>query len=268
MTQPRQGTSGYVTVEVRGKNLLIGLNRPDKFNLMNAGMLEDYANALHQLEQDDELWTGVLFARGSHFCAGADMASLSADTFGSGDKFTESYPVDPFDLSAAARRNKPLVCAVQGIVYTAGLELMLACDMVVAADNCTFSQLEPARGVVAGGGGIFRFVQRTGWGNAMRWLLTAGKFDSAEALRIGIVQEVVPVGQQLDRAIALADEINTVAPLAVRATRNLARKYLLEGEEASIADFNRIQQSLAHTDDFREGIQSFFDRRDAEFKGK
>jgi len=261
-------SSGQVTVEVHGKNLLIGLNRPEKFNLITAGMLEDYANALQQLEQDGDLWTGVLFAKGHNFCAGADMTSFSANTFGSGDKFTQGYDVDPYDLLATIRRNKPVVCAVQGIVYTAGLELMLACDMVVAADNCTFSQMEPARAVVAGGGGIFRFVQRAGWGNAMRWLLTAGKFDSAEALRIGIVQEVVPVGQQLDRAIALAEEINKVAPLAVRATRKLARKYLLEGEQACIADSDGTQKTLSHTEDFKEGIQSFFDRRDAEFKGR
>ena len=101
-------------------------------------------------------------------------------------------------------RTKPLVCAVQGICFTLGIELMLAADIVVAADDCRFAQIEVKRGIMPAGGATVRMVERAGWGNAQRYLLTGDEFGSAEALRLGFVQEVVPAGRQKERALEIA----------------------------------------------------------------
>src|SRR6185312_10983077 len=122
-----------------------------------------------------------------------------------------SEPVDPFGLGR--RLGKPLVTAVQGITFTIGIEIALAGDIVVAASDARFCQLEPKRGLAPLGGATVRYVQRAGWGNAMYHLLRADEFDAAEAYRIGLVQEVVEPGAQVDRAIELAREMLQCAPL-------------------------------------------------------
>lgn len=163
---------------------------------------------------------------------------------------------------------KPIVAAVQGITFTAGIEMMLACDMVVAASDCRFSQLEPKRGIMAGGGATFRFIERGGWGNAMYHLLRCDEFNAAEAYRIGLVQEVVEPGEQLDRAVEIAEEISKLAPLAVQATKASAMTYALEGERATIDGFPAIQRRLSASADAKEGVDSFREKREAKFTGK
>lgn len=116
-------------------------------------------------------------------------------------------------------------------MFTVGIELILACDIIVAADNCKFGQLETSRGIMLSGSGTVRWIQQVGWGNAMWHLLTAEKFDAAEALRIGLVQEVVQAGQEIERAAALTKLIAANAPLAVRATKASALRYLAKGKQ-------------------------------------
>ena len=149
-----------------------------------------------------------------------------------------------------------------------GIELMLASDIVVAADDCRFSQLEPLRGIHATGWATIRFVQRCGWGNAMYHLLTSDVFDAEEALRVGLVQEVVSAGTQLDRAVEIAEVICEGAPLAVQATKASSMRYVTEGEAATIAAFGPDQARLAATEDAEEGGRSFVERRKGNFTGQ
>ena len=130
-----------------------------------------------------------------------------------------------------------MVAAVKGITYTLGIELMLAADVVVAADDCRFSQLEVKRGIMATGGATLRMAERAGLGNALLHLLTGDEFGSAEALRLNFVQRVVPAGQELDEALRIADAIAAQAPLAVVATRLNALKAVEEGPLAAMLDF-------------------------------
>src|SRR5262249_31615929 len=174
--------------------------------------------------------------------------------------------VDPFGLRPPMR-TKPLVCAVQGICFTLGIELMLAADIVVAASDCRFAQLEVKRGIIPSGGATLRMVERAGWGNAQRYLLTGDEFGAAEALRLGLVQEVVAVGEQKKRATALAGTIAEQAPLAVRASLASSRLALEEGPRAAIAALHGQQRVLMETADAQEGMRSFLERRRGRFVG-
>lgn len=257
---------GSISVEQRGHMLLIGLNRPDKYNGYTPAMARQLVAAFTQLDESDDLFVGVLFGHGEHFTAGLDLPKWTERMAeeGEGVEGSDSL-IDPMALGRACR--KPIVTAVQGITFTFGIEIALAGDIVIAADNCRFSQLEPARGIHATGGATIRFVQRGGWGNAMYHLLTSDEFDAHEAYRIGFVQEVVPVGKQLERAIEIAQVIAKQAPLAVQATKASSRRFIEEGFAAAVAELAPTQRKLMASEDAAEGVQSFIERREAVFKG-
>lgn len=257
---------GAVTVEQSGNLLLIGLNRPHKYNSYTPDMAEQLIDAMTRLDTDSQLWVGVVFGHGKNFCAGLDLPLWTETMSESSEKAPGQERVDPVALGRACR--KPIVTAVQGITYTFGIELALAGDIVVAADDCRFSQLEPARGIHATGGATFRFPERAGWGNAMYHLLTCDEFDAAEAYRIGLVQEVVPAGQQLERALALGQRIARQAPLAVQATKASARLFCRDGPARCISELEPVQARLMASEDAAEGVQSFIERRSAVFRGR
>ena len=174
--------------------------------------------------------------------------------------------VDPTALGRSCR--KPVVYAVKGITYTVGIELMLGGDIVVAADDCRFRQHEPLRGIHATGGATIRFVERGGWGNAMYHLLTSDEFTAAEAYRIGLVQEVVPAGEEADRALVLARLVCEGAPKAVQATKASSLRFALEGQTAAISKFSSVQAELTAMEDFQEGLRSFVEKRPPNFTGR
>lgn len=258
---------GSITTEVRGHLFLIGLNRPEKYNGYTPTMARQLVAAMTRLDEDDDLWVGVIFGHGDHFSAGLDLPKWTKGmSEGGGESEGEEESLDIVGLGRACR--KPIVSAVKGITFTLGIELTIGGDIVIAADNCRFSQLEPKRAIHATGGATIRFVQRCGWGNAMYHLLTADEFDAQEAYRIGLVQEVVPVGRELDRAIEIAEQIASCAPLAVQATKASSRRYMVEGFDAAVAALAPVQQQLLECEDAEEGVQSFIERRAAEFKGR
>ncbi|SDN27935.1 crotonase/enoyl-CoA hydratase family protein [Allokutzneria albata] len=258
--------TALITTERRGRVLLIGFNRADKRNAFTSAMLAELATAYTELERDPELWAGVVFAHGEHFTAGLDLAEVAPKIVDTGFPLPEGS-IDPWGTQGQPR-TKPIVVAVQGWVLTLGIELLLASDIRIAADNSRFAQIEIKRGIYPFGGATIRFPQVAGWGNAMRWLLTGDEFDAAEALRLGLVQEVVPPGEQLDRAIDLAERICEQAPLGVRATISSARTAATEGEAAAIADLVPGLMKLMGTDDAKEGVLSFVERRKADFTGR
>jgi len=232
-------------------------------------MLRELSAAYTRLEDEPSLRVGVLHALGEHLTAGLDLPSM-AKSMQRGERMSPDGWVDPLDLGHAGlrRRTKPMVVAVQGITFTLGLELMLAADMVVAADNCRFAQLEVKRGIMPTGGATIRMAQRAGWGNAMRYLLTGDEFDSATALRLNWVQQVVPAGQQLTQAMAWAENIATQAPLAVVATRQNVLKAVEQGPLVAMHDFLPVQQRLSRSEDAAEGVRSFVEKRAARFTGQ
>lgn len=259
-------SEGKVTTERRGHVLLIGLDRASKRNAFDVPLYHALSRAYATLEHDDDLRVAVLFAHGDHFTAGLDLAQF-APVFAGGKWSLPEGGIDPVGIEGP-RLSKPVVSAVQGICFTIGIELMLATDVRVAADDARFGQIEVKRGIYPVGGATFRFPEEVGWGNAMRWLLTGGEFGAAEALRIGFVQEVVEPAKLLGRAVALAEEIAAQAPLGVRATLASARFALEHGHEAAGRRLLPDLQPILASDDAREGLASFLERRAARFQGR
>jgi enoyl-CoA hydratase/carnithine racemase len=259
-------TAARLKLETREHVLLIGLDRADKRNAFDRAMLIQLAEALTRYEDDPELRCAVLHAHGDHFTAGLDLGEVGP-AVASGELLFPEGLVDPVGLHGRVR-DKPLVTAVQGWCLTIGIELLLASDIRVAASDTKFGQIEIKRGIFPFGGATLRLPQIAGWGDAMRWLLTGDTFDAAEARRLGLVQEVVEPGQQLDRAVALATTIASQAPLGVRATLKSARLAVEQGQAAALAGMMADVRQLMTSDDAREGLMSFLERREAKFSGR
>jgi enoyl-CoA hydratase len=255
-----------ITVERAGHVLLMGLNRVEKRNAFGPEMIAGLARAYTALDETDDLRVGVLYGHGDHFTSGIDLPAMAASMSNERPQATPDG-VSPLALGGRACR-KPVVVAVHGRCYTVGIEYILAADVAVAADNTIFAQLEVARGIFPLAGANWRLPRRVGWGNAMRYLLTADEFDAAEALRIGLVQEVVPTGEQVTRALAIAQRIALRAPLGVQATLANARKGLSEGESAAYADVGPTRVRLMATADAKEGVQAMVERREPHFQGR
>ena len=256
-----------ISVEQRGHILLIGLNRPAKRNAFDVQMLGELADAYTKLENSEDLRCGVLFAHGEMFTAGLDLANVGPKVAENGGvlQFDEKL-IDPLNLRN--QRTKPVVVAVNGKCLTIGIELILAADICVAAEDAKFAQIEIKRGIFPFGGATLRFPQTAGWGNAMRWLLTGDEFDAHEALRIGLVQEIVENGRQIEKAVEIAETIAKQAPLGVYATIKSARKMQNEGFETAKNDLQPQILELFNSEDAKEGVQSFIERRDGSFSGK
>lgn len=266
-SSPPETQEVAVTVEHRGPLLLMGLNRPAKRNAFNLALIDQLAAAYHELEADDELRCGVLFAHGDHFTGGLDLAEVGPLVRDGRLDFSGPGRRDPWRKDGVW--TTPVVAAVQGWVMTLAIELLLAADIRIAASNSRFAQLEIRRGIYAFGGATIRLPRDAGWGNAMRWLLTGEEFDAAEAYRIGLVQEVVEPGRQLDRAIELATMIATKsAPLGVKTTLASAHRARLDGEAAAFARLEPDMADLFDSEDGREGLRSFVERSEARFAGR
>lgn len=254
-------------VEQDGSVLRIGLNRPEKRNAADRAMLQELAAAYTRLEQDDSVRVGLLYGEGDHFTGGLDLADVGPELASGTIAYRTDDQVDPWAL-AGPERTKPVVVAVQGACLTLGIELILAADVAVAADSSRFGQIEVARGILPFGGATVRFPAVVGWGNAMRWMLTADRFDADEALRIGLVQQVVPDGTELSAAAALAERIAARAPLAVQAVLRSAHAARLAAEEPVIAGLRPALASLAASADAAEGVRAFQERRDPVWTGR
>ncbi|WP_332771163.1 crotonase/enoyl-CoA hydratase family protein [Phenylobacterium sp.] len=255
---------GRVRQERHGHILKIVIDNPGKMNAFSPEMMEELSEAFTVLDRDDDLWVGVLCSVGEHFTAGLDMPKFFGPKAVKLDR--PAGNIDPFGLENRCR--KPVVTAIQGVCFTIGIEIMLAGDIVVAADNARLCQMESKRGIAPLGGAHFRYVTRAGWGDAMYHLLLCDEFTAAEAHRIGLVQEVVAPGQQVERAMALAGIIANNAPLGIQVTKEAGLKFIEAGERAAIDVIPAIRARVMDSQDAKEGIQSFVERRAAVFQGR
>jgi enoyl-CoA hydratase/carnithine racemase len=260
-------TLDTVTLERDGHVLAIGLNRPAKRNAFNRAMLADLSRAYALLESDETLRAGVLFAHGDHFTSGLDLVDVGPAIAGGRASFPDDGR-DPWRLDGTW--TKPIVAAAHGWCLTLGIELLLAADVRVAAADTRFSQMEVLRGIYPFGGATIRLPRQTGWGNAMRWLLTGDEFDADEALRIGLIQEIAA---DAAAAAAKAREIahtiaDRAAPLGVAAVLASAHLAGSDGDAAAVERLRPEVMRLFGTADAAEGVQSFVERREARFLGR
>jgi enoyl-CoA hydratase/carnithine racemase len=259
-------TAGTVHLERREHVLVIGLDRVAKRNAFDLPLWDGLCRAYGELERDRDLRVGVVHALGEHFTGGLDLPQWTGMFSGA----TFAIPdggLDPLGLHGP-RLTKPIVCAIQGICMTIGIELALATDIRIAATSTRFAQIEIKRGIYPVGGATLRFPREVGWANAMRWLLTGDEFDAAEAHRIGLVQEVVPHGTQLDRACELARVIAAQAPLGVYATLASSRQALAANETRAAERLLPDLQPLLASEDVQEGMRAFLARKPGSFKGR
>ncbi len=255
---------GRIRHEAHGHVLKIVIDNPAKRNSFSPEMMEQLSEAFTLLERTEDYRVGVLCAEGDHFTAGLDMPKF----FGPNAKPRKRVEgnVDPFGLTK--RCSKPVVTAVQGIVFTVGIEMMLAGDIVIAADSSRFCQMESKRGIAPLAGAHFRFLTRAGWGDAMYHLFLCDEFNADRAYKIGLVQEVVAAGQQVVRAMEIAELIAKNAPLGIQVTKAAALAYIDAAEQVGIAWIPKIRERVMGTEDAKEGIQSFIERRAANFQGR
>ena len=256
-------TTTRITTETKGHVLLIGLNRPDKLNAADEQMLHELSLAYGQLDSDPELRVGLVFAHGDHFTAGLDLNDVGPKLAAGKLQMVPDGGLDPWGMSTK-QVSKPVVMATQGTCFTLGVELALASDVVIAASNSKFAQLEVSRGIMPFGGGTIRFPQVAGHANAMRYLLTGDTFDAAQAHAMGLVTEVCVPGQEFEIALEVANTIANQAPLAVQATLASARAVDPEQEKKQV--FSRLG-ALMQTRDVQRGMEAFMTKQPAKFEG-
>lgn len=256
---------GKVSREIRDHIMLIGLDRAEKRNAFDSYMIHDLSVALTEYEDGEDLRCAVIFAHGEHFTAGLDLVELQPK-LASGVFHFNPNEINPWGTSSR-KRTKPVIVAVQGYCYTAGIELMLNADLVIAQENTQFAQMEVQRGILPFGGATIRFVQAAGWTKAMRYLLTGAPFSAQDALAMNLITEIsttVP----LDRALELAEHICRAAPLAVQATLASAQEATLQGAEVAFSNLQLHLNPLLHSQDAQEGVMAMLERRAPKFKGK
>lgn len=263
MAQADQGT---VRTEERGNVLEMVIDRPAKRNAFTPAMFLALGEAYSRLERDPMLRVGLVRAEGDHFCAGIDLP-LMAEHRAAGHPYVPLNLIDPTGTRAPFR-SKPVVFAMRGVCFTIAIELVLAADIVVAARDCRFAQMEASRGVMPGCGGTYRLLERVGWGNAMRILLTGDEFSGIEAHRLGLVQELVDAGEEVDVARALCERIAHQAPQSIASIMANCRLALggdwLRAATEATAENNR----LFLTDDAAEGRRAVAEKRAPVFTGR
>ena len=260
-----QASSSRVSRALEGHVLLLGLDRVAKRNAFDLDLLNALSLAYGEFDRNDDARVAVVFAHGDHFTAGLDLANVSSVMAGGWQPPLGGC--DPWGVFAGARVSKPVIVAAQGYCLTIGIELMLAADINLCASNTRFAQMEVQRGIFPFGGATLRFHQIAGWGNAMRWLLTGDEFDAHEALRLGLVQEVMASEDLLPRAIELANRIARQAPLGVQATLMSARLARMEGEAVAAAALPPMVDKLLNSEDAKEGVRAMIEKRPGVFKG-
>jgi enoyl-CoA hydratase len=248
--------SGTVRYEVDGHVATITIARPAQRNAIDPETSHAVAACVRRFERHETVRVGVLTGEGDVFCAGADLKAVAAG------RLREIIELPGgFCGLVAARRRKPLIAAVNGHALAGGCELALACDLVVADERAEFGLPEVSRGIIAGAGGLFRLAQAIPPKRAMELILTAGRITAAEAHSFGLVNEIAPAGEALERARALALRIAEHSPVAVRESRALVQAAVEQGADALWAGIEDAWRRVLSSPDALEGSRAFAERR-------
>lgn len=248
-------------VERDGQILVMTLDRPRVRNAVNAALAHALAAALDELNNDPDLRAGIITGAGGTFSSGMDLKGFLAgeSRYVEGRGFaglTEAPPV------------KPLIAAVEGAALAGGCEMVLSCDLVLAAENASFGLPEVKRGLIAGSGGLLRLPRRIPPGIAMEYALTGDLLPAKEAHRWGLVNHLTPAGGTLDAALTLAGRIAANAPLSVTYTKELVRGAAEWPEDEAWERQRTRLEAIVLSDDAREGSEAFFEKRPPVWRGR
>lgn len=271
-TEPERiviGGDGAVLAEQRGHLLLVTLNRPEARNAVNRAVTVGVGEALEYAENTPDVWCVIITGAGDRaFCAGADLKAAAAGEFGHDDERLRRWG---FAGYVTHHISKPTIAAVNGFALGGGTEITLASDLAVAADNATFGLPEVKRGIFAGAGGAFRLPRQIPQKVAMEVMLTGEPLSAQRAWQLGLVNQVVAPADLLPAAFALADRITVNAPVAVQVTKRIAKGITGGNVAAEEADWARSAAEgaqLMTTQDAREGMRAFAQKRQPRWEGK
>lgn len=255
-------TYEYILSEVRGKVGVITLNRPKQLNALNDGLMSEVGTALIAFDDDEGIGAIVITGSDKAFAAGADIGAMA--TWSYMDVYKGEYITRNWETIRRVR--KPVIAAVAGYALGGGCELAMMCDIIIAADTAKFGQPEIKLGIIPGAGGTQRLPRAVGKAKAMDLVLTSRMMDAAEAERAGLVSRVVPADKMLSEAISAAETIATFSlPSVMAAKEAVNRAY--EGALAEGMLFERrMFHSLFATEDQKEGMTAFVEKRKPAFK--
>jgi len=255
----------YTTILVSevGRAGLIQLNRPQQLNALNAALMEEVVTALEELDRNEQIGCVVITGNQRAFAAGADIKEMA-----------EASAVDMLLRDNIARWDrirkikKPLIAAVSGFCLGGGCELAMTCDLIIASESAQFGQPEVNIGVMPGAGGTQRLTRALGKSKAMGMVLTGRYLPASEAEQLGLVARVVPVEVYLDEALKLANEIASRPPVAVRLAKEAVNKAFETSLSEGLDYERRLFFLLFATDDQKEGMRAFIEKRPAEWRGR
>jgi enoyl-CoA hydratase len=260
--------SDIVQYEVRGRIGVITLNRPEARNAVNGDVANGVEAAIDQLEADPDVWVGILCANTEGqerpvFCAGADLKALNS---GAGAALATKR--GGFAGIVYRDRNKPIIVAVDGLATAGGCEIVLAADLVVATTRSSFGLAEVKRNLIAAAGGLFRLPRAIGQAAAMEAILTGEPVPAQRAYELGLISRLVEPGQAVAEATALAEKICASAPLAVQASRKVVLAAAYQDDASLITMTNQLMASVMASEDTKEGLTAFIEKRPPNWKGR
>jgi enoyl-CoA hydratase len=252
-----------ITVETRGRVGIIRLNRPQALNALNKALIAELTHAIAAFDADDKIGCMLITGSDKAFAAGADIKEMA-------DKpFIEAYLGDfVSNWDAVAHARKPIVAAVAGFALGGGCELALQSDVVIAADNAKFGQPEIKLGVIPGIGGTQRLTRAVGKAKAMDLILTGRMMDAAEAEKSGLAARVVPAANLMDEAMKVADTIANMSLPSVLAAKEAVNRAFESGLSEGVVFERRIFHALFATEDQKEGMKAFVEKRAPKWKNK
>jgi enoyl-CoA hydratase len=256
-------TNINILVETRGRVGLVTLNRPQALNALNHALMRELMDALEAFDQDDAVGALVITGNEKAFAAGADIKEMADE---SAEQMTRNDHIAVFGRIRAIQ--KPVIAAVSGWALGGGCELALSCDMIVAADSARFGLPEINLGVIPGAGGTQRLVRAVGKAIAMEMILNERRLNAQEALQYGLVSRVVPVKDYLNEALKLAEEIAARAPLGVRAAKRMVNHSYESFLKDGLAEEKQVFYGLFGTEDQKEGMNAFVEKRKPNWVGK
>lgn len=251
-----------ILIEIHGRVGLMRLNRPQAMNALNNILLREIGDGLHELDGNPDIGAIVITGNERAFAAGADIREMADATL------VEMYLREHGALYDRVRQvKKPLIAAVSGWCLGGGNEIALTCDMIIASETARFGQPEINIGVIPGAGGTQRLAHAVGKAISMEMVLNNRTLTADEALRYGLVNRVVPVDRYLDEALALAEEIAARAPFALRLAKEAINNAFETSLSRGIADEQRAFFLLFATQDQKEGMTAFLEKRKPQWKG-